>query len=191
MENHSWIHPSLEVRESKIHGKGVFAISPITKGERLAIFGGDIMLIDELNSLPESLEDYPMQIEERFVLGSREERAPEKTDYFNHSCDANAGFKGQIFLVAMRNIKKDEEITFDYAMVVSESVGSSIVFEMECECGSEICRKRITENDWKLPSLRKKYNGYFSQYIQERIYAEKKHQKRIKRPQGKKRSIRK
>lgn len=174
METHSWIHPSLEVRESKIHGKGVFAISPILKGERLAILGGDIMLIDELNSLAESLADYPMQIEERFLMGSREERAPEKTDYFNHSCEPNSGFRGQIFLVAMRNIKKDEEITFDYAMVVSKSVGSSIVFEMQCECGSEICRKRITENDWMLPLLRQKYNGYFSQYIQENIDAESK-----------------
>jgi SET domain-containing protein len=173
MNTHNWVHPNLEVRNSRIHGKGVFAISPILKGERLAIFGGDIMLIDEINSLPESLEDYPMQIEERFVIGSREERAPETADYFNHSCEPNSGFKGQIFLVAVRKIKKDEEITFDYAMVVSESVGSSIIFEMDCQCGSQLCRKRITENDWKSPVLRRKYKGYFSQYIQEKIEVEK------------------
>ena len=127
------------------------------------------MLIDEINNLPESFQDYPMQIEERFVIGSREERAPENADYFNHSCDPNAGFKGQIFLVAMSDIDKDEEVTFDYAMVVSESVGSSIIFEMECECGSRICRKQITENDWRLPELQRKYNKYFSQYLQEKI----------------------
>ena len=174
MNSQSWIHPNLEVRESRIHGKGVFATSPIMKGERLAIFGGDIMLIDELDRLPESLQDYPMQIEERFVMGSRKERIPETADYFNHNCEPNSGFRGQIFLVAMGNIKKDEEITFDYAMVVSQSVGSSIKFEMECECGSQNCRKRITENDWMSPVLRQKYNGYFSHYIQEKIDTEHK-----------------
>ena len=127
MKPHSWIHPNLEVRESKIHGKGVFATSSISKNERLAIFGGDIMMIDELDDLSKSLQDYPMQIEERFVMGSREQRAPETADYFNHSCEPNSGFRGQIFLVAMRDITKDEEIAFDYAMVVSESHGSSVV----------------------------------------------------------------
>ena len=55
-------------------------------------------------------------------------------------------------------------------MVVSKSIGSDIVFEMECKCGSSNCRKRITEEDWKIPELREKYNGYFSQYLQEKIY---------------------
>jgi hypothetical protein len=169
MKTHNWVHPSLEVRESRIQGKGVFAISPIKAGERLAIFGGDIMLIDEINNLPESLQDYPMQIEERFVIGSREERMPESADYFNHSCDPNAGFKGQIFLVAMRDIEKDDEVTFDYAMVLSQSVGSEIVFAMECQCGSRNCRKTISEEDWKIPELQKKYNGYFSEYLLEKI----------------------
>ncbi|MGA2261080.1 MAG: SET domain-containing protein [Acidobacteriota bacterium] len=169
MSTHSWIHPSLEIRESKIHGKGVFATTCIKASERLAIFGGDIMLIDEINNLAESMQDYPMQIEERFVLGSREERTSEDTDYFNHSCAPNAGFKGQIFLVAMRDIEKNEEITFDYSMVLSQSVGSDIVFTMECQCGSESCRKMISEEDWKKPELQKKYRGFFSEYISEKI----------------------
>lgn len=110
-----------------------------------------------------------MQIEERFVIGSRSALNPEDTDFFNHSCEPNCGFRGQIFLVAMRDIIAGEEITFDYAMVVSESLGSDIVFEMECTCGSASCRKIISENDWKKVELQTKYNGYFSQYIQEKI----------------------
>ena len=69
----------------------------------------------------------------------------------------------------MRNIKKHEEITFDYATTVSRSIGSDIVFEMECKCGTKNCRKKITEDDWKLRKLQKKYNGYFSQYLLEKI----------------------
>ncbi|MEK6887732.1 MAG: SET domain-containing protein [Candidatus Aenigmatarchaeota archaeon] len=169
----SWLNPKLEVRTSEMHDKGVFAKENIKKGERLAILGGSIMLIDEIDNLPESAQEYPMQIEERFVLGNRTPLY-EDTDFFNHSCSPNSGFHGQIFLVAMRDIAKEEEITFDYAMIVSESVGSNIVFEMDCNCGSPSCRKRITEDDWKIPELRSKYKGYFSEYIKQKILSEKK-----------------
>jgi uncharacterized protein len=166
----SWLSPRLVIRESRIHDKGVFAAEAIRRGERLVIFGGEVMRIDEIKDLPEGLQDFPMQIEERFVLGCRRPSlGPEEPDFINHSCDPNCGFKGQIFLVAMRDIRKDEEITFDYAMVVSESQGSAVVFEMDCACGSPLCRGSITENDWRLPDLRARYAGFFSQYLQERI----------------------
>ncbi len=99
--DHTWINPKLKVAKSKKHGKGVFAKEDIQKGERLAIFGGYVMLNDELNALPEKLRDLPMQIEERFGLASQKIGKPEDTDFFNHSCNPNSGFKGQIFLVSM------------------------------------------------------------------------------------------
>jgi hypothetical protein len=57
-------------------------------------------------------------------------------------------------------------------MVVSQSVGSAVVFEMDCLCGARQCRRTITEKDWQLPHLQKRYGGYFSQYIQDKIDAE-------------------
>jgi uncharacterized protein len=164
---HSWLNPKLEVRVSPSHEKGVFARETVLAGERLAILGGDIMFLDEIHDLPEPLQEYPMQIEERFVLGNR--RDIDDTDYFNHSCDPNAGFKGQIFLVAMRRIPPGEEVTFDYAMVVSESVGSDIIFKMNCRCGASTCRAVITEHDWKRVDLQKRYQGFFSEYLREKI----------------------
>ena len=170
MLKYSWLNPKLEVRKTEKYGKGIFAKENISKDERLAIFGGHIMYIDELNNLPEELSELPMQIEERFILCSVKSGEPEDTDFFNHSCEPNSGFKGQIFLVAMRDIKQDEEITFDYAMVLSESTESNLIDSpMECKCGHKNCRKNITDYDWKIPELQKKYNGYFSQYLQERI----------------------
>jgi uncharacterized protein len=166
---HSWLNPKACVRISKSSGHGIFAAANILKGERVAILGGDIMTIDELNNIPGNMQEYPNQIEERFVIGSRTSKEPEDTDFFNHSCNPNVGIKGQIFLEAMRNIKKCEEITFDYAMTVSKSVGSNIVFKMKCLCRSKNCRGIITEDDWKIKDLQRRYNGYFSQYIQEKI----------------------
>lgn len=167
---HNWLNPKLEVRKSSIGGRGVFSKENIDKGTRLAIFGGKLMFIDEIKNLPANLKDYSMQIEERFVLGPPQNATePDETDFFNHSCEPNSGIKGQMFLVSMRDIRKDEEITFDYAMVVSKSIGSDIIFEMECRCGSASCRGKITEDDWKIPVLQKKYDGFFSQYLQEKI----------------------
>jgi hypothetical protein len=168
MTHHSWLHPGLEKRCSVTQGCGIFARHDIIRGERLAIIGGKIMPIDDMLDLPVEMQRYTMQIEERFVLGPAMNE-PEDTDFFNHSCDPNSGFKGTVFLVAMRNIRAGEEITFDYCMTVSESVDSDMVFRMECRCGSSRCRTVITENDWKLPSLQERYKGHFSQYIQEKM----------------------
>ena len=168
MNTNSWLHPQLEKRCSATQGCGIFAKADIKKDERLAIFGGKIMLIDDMYQIPANMQSYTMQIEERFVLGPAS-TIPEDTDFFNHSCDPNSGFKGQVFLVAMRDIKAGEEITFDYCMTVSESVGSDMIFKMNCACGSPGCRKTITEQDWRLPGLQVRYKGYFSPYIQDKI----------------------
>ncbi len=170
MITHSWLNPHLEKGCSDTQGCGIFARADIRKDERLAIFGGKIMLIDDMYQLPVNMQGYTMQIEERFVLGPAG-TIPEDTDFFNHSCDPNSGFKGQVFLVAMRDIKAGEEVTFDYCMTVSESVGSDMVFAMKCACGSPRCRKTINEQDWMLPELQGRYKGYFSPYIQEKIEA--------------------
>ena len=165
----SWISPLCEVRESQVNGKGVFARGDISRGERLAIFGGEIMTIDEAKELPLALQAYPLQIEERFLLYMKNATNPEDTDYFNHSCDPNAGIKGQIFLVAMRDIAAGEEIMFDYAMTLSEFVDGDMVLEFPCSCGSPLCRGMVTQSDWRKPCLRERYRGYFSMYIEDRI----------------------
>ena len=84
----------------------------------------------------------------------------EEADFINHSCNPNCGIKGHLQIVAMRDIESGEEITFDYAMTESSD------YSMDCKCGAKNCRKTITGNDWKLPILQKRYNGYFSNYIQ-------------------------
>lgn len=89
-------------------------------------------------------------------------------DYFNHSCTPNAGIKGQIVLVAMRDIRADEEVCFDYAMCLYPTPGAPR-YEMRCNCGAKNCRGVITDDDWQIPELQKRYDGYFSWFIQEKI----------------------
>jgi SET domain-containing protein len=164
----SWINHNLKVCDTKNYGKGVFAKRGIKKNELLAVFGGYIKKLSEEKKLPKEIQDEGVQINENFSLGIIKKVQFEEASFFNHSCDPNAGFKGQIFLVAMKNIKKGEQICFDYAMVLSKSKNAKF-YKLRCLCGSKNCRKYITDNDWKKPELQKKYEGYFQWYLQEKI----------------------
>jgi len=144
--------------------KGVFATQFIKVEERLAIFGGKVIrAVDEDG-------DYGIQIDENFVINAldKETQELEGAFFFNHSCSPNAGIKGQIFLVAMRDIVKDEEVTFDYAICLHRVDGLP-PYRLKCLCGADNCRTIITDDDWRLPELQKKYDGYFSWYLQEKI----------------------
>jgi len=165
------MNPLLEVQTVPKYGKdgkGVFAKKNIKKGDLLSVFGGYIITRKEEESLPEGFQDEGIQISDDLVLGIKDKSGAEDASYFNHSCAPNAGCNGQIFLVAMRNIEEGEEITFDYGMVLCKTKGCKS-YKLECVCGAKKCRKYITDNDWKIPELQKKYNGYFQWYIQEKI----------------------
>lgn len=164
----SWMNEKLEVKDTKKCGKGVFAKSDLKKNEILCIFGGYIKSLVEEEKMPKEIKDEGVQINNEFALGIIRKNQFEDSSFFNHSCNPNAGFKGQIFLVAMKNIKRGEQITFDYAMVLDKAKKAGF-YKMKCLCGSNKCRGYITENDWKKTELQKKYNGYFQFFIQEKI----------------------
>lgn len=102
----SWMNPKLEVRMTDRYGKGVFAKEAIKKGEMLFVMGGYILTIEDENNLKGVVADKPIEISEQFSIGPRKpsdlDRMPQH--YVNHSCNPNAGFKGQIFMMAMRDI---------------------------------------------------------------------------------------
>lgn len=160
----SWTHPQLEVRPSD-NGNGLFTITSIPKNSLLAVFGGTIMNKDTIESLPESSCRNVLQIADNLWIGTGLPTS-EPADFINHSCSPNAGIQGQICLVAMRDIDTNEEITFDYATVLTQWVGMGAI---QCNCNSLECRQLIKADDWKSPELQKKYAGFFSSYIQKKI----------------------
>lgn len=167
----SWMNPNLEVRETGKFGKGVFAMKDIKKDEILIVMGGYILTIEDDNELRGVVSDKPIEISDYFFIGPRK---PSDLDlmpqhYVNHSCDPNVGFRGQIFMVAMKKIKKGEEISYDYAMVMNPDDRSNSYFKMECKCGSKNCRNMITEDDWEIADVQKRYDGFFQYFLQERI----------------------
>lgn len=159
-----WLSQKAETRGSSIDGYGTFAKCRITKGEIIAAFGGRVLPIEEWRKLPEVLRRRSLAISSNLELVPPNEEWIGDGDYFNHSCDPNAGIRGQIFLVSIRDIEGGEEITFDYAMVIGDPD-----FRMECKCGKGNCRSVVTGNDWRNPTLQRRYEGYFSLYIQDMI----------------------
>ncbi|MEW6740924.1 MAG: SET domain-containing protein [Nitrospirota bacterium] len=160
-----WTNPKLKARKTKNYGNGVFAEENIKRGEMLNIAGGYVMTIKEELKLPKGIRDSGLQISENLVLSGP---GIETSSYFNHSCNPNAGFRGQMFLEAMRDIKKGEEITFDYAMCLYRTKGEK-PYKFRCLCGAENCREYVTDNDWKIPELQTRYDGYFQYFLQDKI----------------------
>jgi len=162
------MNPKLEGRESPLGGRGVFAREEIAVGELLAVFGGRVMKASN------EIGDWAVQVDENLVLGHPPgtDAPDDPMNFLNHSCEPNTGIKGQIMLVAMKTINRGVEITFDYAMVLHPSTGCP-PYRMECRCGTPNCRGTITDEDWRLPELQSRYNGYFSFYLQEKIDSQK------------------
>ena len=164
----SWHTHKISLGQSKIHGRGNFAIEKIDKDEIIMIFGGYVMSRKVERNLPPDINDNGIFVTPEFVIGVKKLDEVEKATYVNHSCDPNCGIKGQIFLVAMRDIEIGEEITFDYAMALHR-LAELPQYKFSCTCGSTTCRNYVTDEDWKIPELRRKYAGYFQYYLEELI----------------------
>src|SRR6476660_1826912 len=161
----SYLSPKTEVRESKIHGRGLFATADIAKDEIVAVKGGHIV---NRKTLGEKITPVhgPVEIQiddDLFIAPVTEEERELSVLYSNHSCDTNIGVRGEITLVAMRDIRAGEELTHDWAMTDDDD------YSLKCNCGAPDCRKILTGKDWQRPDLQRRYAGYFSVYLARKI----------------------
>jgi hypothetical protein len=122
-KNFHWIRESLAIRETASLGKAATTTTSIKKGELVIVFGGYVMSIEDENQLPEKIRDMSLQISPHHVIGIKNENEISIAEYVNHSCEPNCGIKGQISLVALRDISAGEDITFDYGTVLFSNMG--------------------------------------------------------------------
>src|SRR5262245_2266161 len=161
----SYLSPKTEVRESAIHGRGLFATRDISKDEIVAIKGGHIVdkktLREKITPVLGAVE---IQIDDDLFIApvATEERELSML-YLNHSCGPNLGMRGEITFVARRDIRAGEELTHDWAMTDDDD------YSVECNCSAADCRKILTGQDWRRPDLQKRYAGHFSAYLARKI----------------------
>ncbi len=165
MTSFSYRSPKTEVRESKIHGRGLFATADIAKDEIVAVKGGHIVDGKTLREkIMPRLGPVEIQIDnDLFIAPVTKEEREQSMLYSNHSCDPNLGIRGEITFVAMRRIRTGEELTHDWAMTDNDD------YSVECKCGAPTCRKILTGKDWRLPELQKRYRGYFSAHLARKV----------------------
>jgi hypothetical protein len=161
----SYRSPKVKVREkSQIQGKGVFAVSAISKGEVVFIKAGHIVDESSANALEARLGEYCLQIDDHFFLcPTTPEEVLSTAIYVNHSCEPNVGPRGQVTFVALRDIQAGEELCHDYAMTTDRE------YYLTCQCGTPSCRGVITGKDWKRNDLQEKYGKNFAYYILRKI----------------------
>jgi SET domain-containing protein len=164
MLNLTYISSKAVVKESPIHGKGLFAAEVIAKDEIVCVKGGYIIDRQMLESMPDWFRAAEIQIADNlFIAPTKNEERDGSMIFSNHSCDPNIGVKGQIVFVAMRDIARGEELTHDWAMTDHDEN------QHECNCGAKNCRKVITGQDWRRADLQEKYKGYMSWYLTEKL----------------------
>lgn len=136
-------------KDSPIHGKGLFAKEKIKRGEVICIIKGPIF--HKINRTKEE----SLKPEEADWVGIKRHHwvdpiLPYKR--LNHSCNPNARVKGSKTLVAKREIKAGDEITFDYSLTEIDPF-----WEMHsCQCNEKECRKIITAMTRLEPKIVKK-----------------------------------
>lgn len=135
----------VRVGKSKIQGKGVFAKRKIQRGTRIIEYLGDRITHERL--MLDIEEGQPFNV---YIFGLSQHllidgnRNGNEARFINHSCDPNCEayiFGDQVFIYAMRDITRGEELTFDYNLTAALDKKTKIdpsVFA--CTCGAPNCR---------------------------------------------------
>ncbi len=147
-------HPKALVKSTEKYGKAVFAAGTIKKGQVIAAFDG--------KRFDNDFEDWTDDLYNHAIQYGKTDWRDSKgiARLINHSCEPNCGIKNYFKVVAMRDIKKGEQITWDYEMTEKNKY-----WKMKCRCGSKSCRK-VIGNYSRMPiSVRKKYEGFISEWL--------------------------
>lgn len=133
------------VRRSGIHGRGVFALTNIPKGERIIEYTGERLSHAEADRRYARMHDGSSHT----MLMSTDEvvidatRRGSSARWINHSCAPNCEAiddDGRVFIEARRDIREGEELGYDYALIVEERHTEKLKREHACYCGARRCR---------------------------------------------------
>ncbi|WCL47756.1 S-adenosylmethionine decarboxylase [Leptospira sp. GIMC2001] len=143
----SYLHRSLETVENEAGQSIVVTNAPISKGETVAVWGGKVVHKNELFNLGTHAYAHPIA-KDLYLVTPIHDDGPDTINLIRTSGNPNCGFKGEITLVALKDILAGEEISYDSYMLNPEV---------------------LQENDSFFEALRKRYNGHFSSFIQDEI----------------------
>lgn len=154
-----------KVKKSNIHNSGVFATEDIKKGTRIIEYigkkvtkaQGDKISEKRLNKYLHSKKEgsvYIFELNKKYDIDGLVNN--NKARFINHSCNPNCEVFGEglkIWIYAMKNIKKGEELSYDYGFSFDENFR-----EFPCNCQSKNCVGFIVREGsrWRIQNAKAK-----------------------------------
>ena len=150
MSKKSKLQQLIKVKQSEVHGKGVFAVTDIPKNTKIIEYTGERI---SWKVAEERHPHDPKQPNHTFYFGLEDgstidaKYGGNEAMWINHSCKPNCqaleedfGKTTRVFLYAKKKIKKGEELFYDYGLVVDEKMTKQLKKDYECRCGAKHCR---------------------------------------------------
>lgn len=137
----------LRFGRSPIHMWGVFADEPITCGEFVAEYKGELVSQQEADRrfayyMSKGMSDYLFSIDSNIICDATVKGSIAR--FINHSCEPNCEARivmhqnqKKIALYALRDLEVGEELCYDYKFPIEEGSDAKIA----CNCGAKKCRK--------------------------------------------------
>lgn len=141
------LQPKIIVKNSRIHGRGVYAARKIASGERIVEYRGERITWKECDRRPPSDPDDPNHTfffslsDGKHVIDANV--GGNAARWINHACDPNCETEeedGRVWIQAMRDIKRGEELFYDYGLIVDERITPTLKKQYQCLCGADDCR---------------------------------------------------
>lgn len=163
-----WVHPHIVVNDSVIEGRGLFATEDLPEGEIVLRLSGRLVSTNELGHLIDHANADPSHpyVDTLTIYEDAHLVLPPETliHFGNHSCDPNMWHLGPYEIATRRVVGLGEELTIDYG-----TQSGTDGFLMECRCGTALCRRLVSSNDWRLPALQARYRHHWVPALEARI----------------------
>ena len=136
----------IEVRESSVHGRGVYATASIAKNKKIIEYKGEhISWKEALRRHPHDPTDpnhtFYFSLEDGSVIDAK--FGGNRARWINHSCKPNCEARekdGRVFIHALRDIEPGEELFYDYVLVIEGRQTKALREQFACRCGAKKCR---------------------------------------------------
>jgi SET domain-containing protein len=131
----------IEVRESGVHGHGVYAMESIAKGTRIIEYTGQRVSWEGAPNDENDPHTFNFGLDNGEVINP--EIGGNDARWINHSCDPNCEAieeDDRIFIDALRDIQAGEELFYDYALEIDEPITEESKKKFACHCHSPNCR---------------------------------------------------
>ena len=141
--------PAFAVRNSRIHGKGVFATRKIPAGSLIVEYEGERISWKEAvrrenRKAPDDYHTFFFSLEGGRIIDGGSQGNDAR--WINHSCEPNCEAReedGRVFIYALRDIRRGEELNYDYGLTLEERHTPALKRAYACLCGAPGCRHTL------------------------------------------------